>query len=78
MPPDPPSRHACVLHTTIILLPSCFPPQLKILYENLLVKTSLRPVAKGRGYMSATKTVGYWKLLYKFTAINIEEVYHMM
>ena len=26
MPPDPPSRHACVSHTTIILLLSCFPP----------------------------------------------------
>ena len=35
MPPDPPSRHACISHTTIILLPSCFPPQLKILYETL-------------------------------------------
>ena len=23
MPPDPPRRHACVLHATIILLPSC-------------------------------------------------------
>ena len=35
--PRPPSRHACVSHTTIILLPSCFPttPQLKILYETL-------------------------------------------
>ena len=36
MPPDPPSRHACILHITIILLPSCFPPQLKILHEILL------------------------------------------
>ena len=26
MPPDPPSRHACISHTTIILLPSCPPP----------------------------------------------------
>ena len=26
MPPDSPSRHACVSHTTIILLPSCSPP----------------------------------------------------
>ena len=26
MPPDPPSRHACVSHTTIILLPSYPPP----------------------------------------------------
>ena len=36
MPPDPPSRHACISHATIILLPSCFPPpQLKFLYETL-------------------------------------------
>ena len=25
MPPDPPSSHECLSHTTIILLPSCFP-----------------------------------------------------
>ena len=33
--PDPSSRHARLLYATIILLPSCFPPHLKILYETL-------------------------------------------
>ena len=36
--PDPPSRHAHVSHTTIVLLPSCFPLHLKILYETLVKK----------------------------------------
>ena len=36
MSPDPPSRHAHVLHTTIILLLSCF-PQLKTPHETLVV-----------------------------------------
>ena len=35
MPPDPPSRHTCVSHATITLLPSCSPPHLIILYETL-------------------------------------------
>ena len=35
LPSDPLSRHACISHTNIILLPSC-PPQLKILYETLM------------------------------------------
>ena len=35
MPPDPLSRHAHISHAAIILLPSCFSPHLKILYETL-------------------------------------------
>ena len=35
MPPDPPSRHTHVSHATIILLPSCSPPHLRIMYETL-------------------------------------------
>ena len=36
MPPDPSSRHTCILHATIILLlVILFPSHLKILYETL-------------------------------------------
>ena len=46
MPPDSPSRHTCISHATMILLPSCSqppPPQIKILLETKTIVPKREP-----------------------------------